>query len=125
MVSNNDSEYSYENQVGIQTAYTVTAVTGYLKSTLESDPRLADITVIGEVSGYRNPSSGHHYFALRDEQSVIRSVMFRSGLGAQFLSDGSQVICHGSVSIYTARGDLQLYVDEISPDGIGTLQQAY
>jgi len=51
--------------------------------------------------------------------------MFRSGLGAQFLSDGSQVICHGSVSIYTARGDLQLYVDEISPDGIGALQQAY
>ena len=125
MVSNNDSEYSYENQVGIQTAYTVTAVTDYLKSTLESDPRLADITVIGEVSGYRNPSSGHHYFSLRDEQSVIRSVMFRSGLGAQFLSDGSQVICHGSVSIYTARGDLQLYVDEISPDGIGALQQAY
>ena len=125
MVSNNNPEYPHENQVGIQTAYTVSAVTNYLKSTLESDPRLADITVIGEVSGYRNPSSGHHYFSLRDEQSVIRSVMFRSGSGAQFLSDGAQVICHGSISIYTARGDLQLYVDEIIPDGIGALQQAY
>jgi len=102
MVSNNNPEYPQENQVGIQTAYTVSAVTDYLKSTLESDPRLVDITVIGEVSGYRNPSSGHHYFSLRDEQSVIRSVMFRSGSGAQFLSDGSQVICHGNISIYTA-----------------------
>jgi len=125
MDSNYDSEYPDENQAEIQTAYTVTAVADYLKSTLESDPRLTDLTVIGEVSGYRNPSSGHHYFSLRDEQSVIRSVMFRSGLGAQFLSDGSQVICHGSISIYTARGDLQFYVDEIRPDGIGILQQAY
>ena len=125
MASNYDSEYPDENQAEIQTAYTVTAVADYLKSTLESDPRLTDLTVIGEVSGYRNPSSGHHYFSLRDEQSVIRSVMFRSGLGAQFLSDGSQVICHGSISIYTARGDLQFYIDEIRPDGIGILQQAY
>ena len=125
MASNYDSEYPDENQAEIQTAYTVTAVADYLKSTLESDPRLTDLTVIGEVSGYRNPSSGHHYFSLRDEQSVIRSVMFRSGSGSQFLSDGSQVICHGSISIYTARGDLQFYVDEIRPDGIGILQQAY
>ena len=125
MASNYDSEYPDENQAEIQTAYTVTAVADYLKSTLESDPRLTDLTVIGEVSGYRNPSSGHHYFSLRDEQSVIRSVMFRSGLGAQFLSDGSQVICHGSISIYKARGDLQFYIDEIRPDGIGILQQAY
>jgi len=125
MASNYDSEYPDENQAEIQTAYTVTAVADYLKSTLESDPRLTDLTVIGEVSGYRNPSSGHHYFSLRDEKSVIRSVMFRSGSGAQFLSDGSQVICHGSISIYTARGDLQFYIDEIRPDGIGILQQAY
>ena len=125
MASNYDSEYPDENQAEIQTAYTVTAIADYLKSTLESDPRLTDLTVIGEVSGYRNPSSGHHYFSLRDEKSVIRSVMFRSGLGAQFLSDGSQVICHGSISLYKARGDLQFYVDEIRPDGIGILQQAY
>ncbi|MQG37908.1 MAG: exodeoxyribonuclease VII large subunit [SAR202 cluster bacterium] len=125
MDSNYDSKYPVTNNAAIHNAYTVTAISEYLKSALESDPRLADITVIGEVSGYRNPSSGHHYFSLRDEQSVIRSVMFRSGSGARFLSDGSQVICHGTVSIYTARGDLQLYVNEVSPDGIGALQQAY
>ena len=120
------SDYdSGEDQSGRQTAYTVSAVSDYLKASLESDPRLADLTVIGEVSGYRNPSSGHHYFALRDEQSVIRCVMFRSGRGGQFLADGTQVICHGRISIYTARGDLQYYVDSVEPDGVGALQQAY
>ena len=108
-----------------QTAYTVSAVTEYLKASLESDPRLSDLTVIGEVSGYRNPGSGHHYFALRDEQSILRSVMFRSGKGGQFLADGSQVICHGRISLYTARGDLQFYVDQVEPDGIGALQKAF
>jgi exodeoxyribonuclease VII large subunit len=51
--------------------------------------------------------------------------MFRSGHGGQFLADGTQVICHGRISIYTARGDLQFYVDQVEPDGIGALQQAY
>ncbi len=117
---------STDDQSNVQkTAYTVSAVADYLKTSLESDPRLADLTVIGEVSGYRNPSSGHHYFALRDEKSVIRCVMFRSGRGGQFLADGSQVICRGRISIYTSRGDLQYYVDQIEPDGLGALQQAY
>ena len=101
------SEDTGQDTVTQQTAYTVSAVAEYLKSSLESDPRLADLMVVGEVSGYRNPASGHHYFALRDEQSVLRCVMFRPGRGGQFLTDGSQVICHGRVSLYTAGGDLQ------------------
>lgn len=119
------SEDSSEVSLARQTAYTVSAVAEYLKASLESDPRLADLTVVGEVSGYRNPSSGHHYFALRDEQSVLRCVMFRSGRGGQFLTDGSQVICHGRISLYTARGDLQYYVDQVEPDGVGALQKAF
>lgn len=122
MTGNYESGDQYSER---QTAYTVSAVSEYLKASLESDPRLADLTVVGEVSGYRNPSSGHHYFALRDEQSVLRSVMFRSGRGGQFLADGTQVICHGRISIYTARGDLQYYVNQVEPDGVGALQQAY
>ena len=125
MTSTYDSGDPGVEQPGRQTAYTVSAVSDYLKASLESDPRLADLTVVGEVSGYRNPSSGHHYFALRDEQSVIRCVMFRSGRGGKFLADGTQVICHGRISIYTARGDLQYYVDSVEPDGVGALQQAY
>jgi exodeoxyribonuclease VII large subunit len=125
MTSNYDSGNSGEDNSGRQTAYTVSAVSDYLKASLESDPRLADLTVVGEVSGYRNPSSGHHYFALRDEKSILRCVMFKSGRGGQFLGDGSQVICHGRISIYTARGDLQYYVNSVEPDGVGALQQAY
>ncbi|HIK89677.1 MAG TPA: exodeoxyribonuclease VII large subunit [Dehalococcoidia bacterium] len=125
MTSTYDSDDTGSEQTGLQTAYTVSAVADYLKAALESDPRLADLTVVGEVSGYRNPSSGHHYFALRDEQSVLRCVMFRSGRGGQFLADGTQVICHGRISIYTARGDLQFYVDQVEPDGVGALQKAY
>ena len=119
------SEESDEAASSRQTAYTVSAVAEYLKASLESDPRLADLMVVGEVSGYRNPSSGHHYFALRDEQSGLRCGMFRGGRGGQFLSDGSQVICHGRISIYTARGDLQYYVDQVEPDGVGALQKAF
>ena len=125
MTSTYDSGDTGEAPAELQTAYTVSAVADYLKVRLESDPRLADLTVVGEVSGYRNPSSGHHYFALRDEQSVLRCVMFRSGRGGQFLADGTQVICHGRISIYTARGDLQFYVDQVEPDGVGALQKAY
>jgi exodeoxyribonuclease VII large subunit len=125
MTGTYDNYDSGDDQSGQQTAYTVSAVADYLKASLESDPRLADLTVIGEVSGYRNPSSGHHYFALRDDKSVIRCVMFKSGRGGQFLGDGTQVICHGRISIYTARGDLQYYVNQVEPDGVGALQQAY
>ena len=116
---------SQDEAAGRTTAYTVSAVADYLKASRESDPRLADLTVVGEVSGYRNPSSGHHYFALKDEKSVIRCVMFRSGRGGEFLADGNQVICHGRISMYTARGDVQYYVDRVEPDGIGALQQAF
>ena len=122
MTDNYDSQGDVASHT---TAYTVSAVTDYLKASLESDPRLADLTVVGEVSGYRNPSSGHHYFALKDEKSVIRGVMFRSGRGGEFFADGNQVICHGRISMYTARGDVQYYVDRVEPDGIGALQQAF
>ena len=122
MTDNYDSQGDVASHT---TAYTVSAVADYLKASLESDPRLADLTVVGEVSGYRNPSSGHHYFALKDEKSVIRGVMFRSGRGGEFFADGNQVICHGRISMYTARGDVQYYVDRVEPDGIGALQQAF
>ncbi|MCH8910769.1 MAG: exodeoxyribonuclease VII large subunit, partial [Chloroflexi bacterium] len=126
MISSEDSSQDTGQVPGTQqTAYTVSAVAEYLKSSLESDPRLADLMVVGEVSGYRNPASGHHYFALRDEQSVLRCVMFRPGRGGRFLTDGSQVICHGRISLYTARGDLQFYVDQVEPDGVGALQKAF
>jgi exodeoxyribonuclease VII large subunit len=107
------------------TVYSVSQVNAVIKGYLEASPVLADLTVSGEVSNYRKPSSGHHYFTLRDSESALSCVMFRYGRGGEFISDGAQVIAHGRVSVYTARGDLQLYVDTVRPDGIGALQQAF
>ena len=107
------------------TVYSVSQVNSLIKGYLESNPVLADVTVNGEVSNYRHPASGHHYFTLRDAESALSSVMFRYGRGGEFIADGAQVIAHGKISIYTARGDLQLYVDRVMPDGVGALQQAF
>lgn len=108
-----------------ETVYSVSQVSALIKNYLESSPVLSDLTISGEVSNYRHPSSGHHYFTLRDADSALSCVMFRYGRGGEFIADGSQVIVHGKISIYTARGDMQIYVDRVQPDGVGALQQAF
>ncbi|MBM3956509.1 MAG: exodeoxyribonuclease VII large subunit, partial [Gemmatimonadetes bacterium] len=105
--------------------YTVGQLTTYLKETLEANPALSDIWVTGEVSNSHRAASGHSYFSLRDAEGVVRCVMFRPGRGAGFLADGAQVLAHGRVSFYAARGDLQFYADQVRPEGLGALQQAF
>ena len=108
-----------------ESVYTVSEVSAHLKEYLEANPVLADLTVVGEVANHRNPSSGHHYFTLRDEKASLNCVMFRSGRGGPFLQDGAQVVIHGRISVYVARGDVQLYADSVRPAGQGALQQAF
>ncbi len=108
-----------------QTALTVSQVANYLKDLLEADPILADLWVTGEVSNHVRAGSGHHYFTLRDAEGAIRCVQFRPARGSEFLQDGAQVLAHGRISIYTVRGDLQFYVDQVKPEGVGALQQAF
>jgi exodeoxyribonuclease VII large subunit len=108
-----------------ETVFTVSQANAYLKEALDSDPVLADITITGEVSGYRRPASGHHYFALRDANSTVRCVMFTPGRGANYLADGAQVLARGRISLYPARGELQLYTSSVRPVGLGALQAAF
>lgn len=108
-----------------QTALTVSQVANFLKDLLEADPILADLWVTGEVSNHIRAGSGHHYFTLRDAEGAIRCVQFRPARGSEFLQDGAQVLAHGRISIYTVRGDLQFYVDQVKPEGVGALQQAF
>jgi exodeoxyribonuclease VII large subunit len=108
-----------------ETVFTVTQANAYLKEALDSDPVLADMTVSGEVSGYRKPASGHHYFALRDPAATLKCVMFAPGRGGGALADGAQVIARGRISVYPARGELQLYVSSVRPAGLGALQAAF
>ncbi|HUI68851.1 MAG TPA: exodeoxyribonuclease VII large subunit [Nitrospirota bacterium] len=104
---------------------TVTQLTIQIKNLLEGN--FPDIWVEGEISNLSIPQSGHAYFTLKDEQSQIRSVLFRSS--QRFLKftlqHGMQVICRGRVSVYEPRGEYQLIVDYIEPKGIGALQLAF
>ena len=108
-----------------ESVYTVSEVSGHLKDYLESNPVLADLTVIGEVANHRKPGSGHHYFTLRDERASLNCVMFRSGRGGRYLQDGAQAVIRGRISMYVARGDVQLYAESVRPAGQGALQQAF
>lgn len=107
---------------------TVSQVNFYLKSLLESDHRLQDILIAGEISNFTDHyRSGHLYFSLKDEKSVLKAVMFAGS--ARFLkfkpSDGMRVIVRGRISLYEPSGQYQLYAEEMQPDGIGALSIAY
>ena len=103
--------------------HTVSEVNAHLRGLLAADPLAADVWVRGEVANLARPGSGHAYFTLRDADAALRCAMFKySGSGAEMLEAGAEVIAHGRVSIYAARGDLQLVVDLVQPEGVGEMQ---
>ena len=106
---------------------TVTELNGQVKTLLDSDPRLADVLVRGELSNYKIYSSGHHYFTLKDAGSSLRCVMFRGEASRlRFRPDnGMGVTCAGRVSVYPRDGAYQLYVAQMRPEGAGDLYLAY
>ena len=105
----------------------VSQLTSYLRQVLESDEILQDLWVTGEISNLSKPASGHLYFTLKDNDSAVRCVMWR--FAASRLSfaprDGNAVEAHGSMSIYEVSGQVQLYVDTLTPAGEGALYQEY
>lgn len=97
----------------------------YIKQLVETP--LRRIWTTGEISDLSRPSSGHVYFTLKDEQSQIRAVIWRTTaqrLPFQ-LKDGLKVICCGAVKVYAPRGSYQLIVSQLQPKGIGPLQLAF
>ncbi len=104
---------------------TVSELNQIVKGTLERE--LEAIWVMGEISNFRIPPSGHLYFTLKDDKSQIAAVMFRrQGLNLSFqLANGMQVLCFGRVSLYPVRGDLQFYAEVIEPRGRGALYLAF
>lgn len=107
---------------------TVQEVTRLIKERLEHEPALRRVYVRGEVSNCRRHSaSGHLYFTLKDEVARLKCVMFRSrctNLGWQ-VEDGLDVIAFGSIGVYEAGGEYQLYVEELVPAGQGSLHLAF
>lgn len=106
---------------------TVTALSSYLRELLETDDVLRDVWVRGEISNFSQPRSGHLYFTLKDAEAQIRCVMWKTSAYRLKFSprDGQGVEVHGSMSLYPAGGQVQLYVDTMQPLGEGLLYQEY
>lgn len=113
--------------VGDPPRFTVTELTRYMRGLLESDYRLGDLTVGGEVSNISRPASGHMYFSLKDAGAMLRCVMWRSEVARQaFLpTDGQAVEVRGHISLYESAGQVQLYADEIRLSGEGDLYRTF
>ncbi len=107
--------------------WAVSELNRYLRELLESDYRLQDLWVAGEISNLSRPASGHMYFTLKDGEASLRCVMWRPDVAALPFPprDGQAVEVHGRISIYEAGGLYQLYADTIRPAGEGALFQAF
>lgn len=106
---------------------TVGALNNFIKNLLDTNKTLSAVSVTGEISNLKDHGSGHLYFSLKDADAQIKAVMFRSQrLKLRFVpEDGMRVTVHGSVSIYSQTGTVQIYANSIEPDGIGALYLAY
>lgn len=107
---------------------TISQINVFLKSLIEGDGRLTDIYAAGEISNFTDHyRSGHLYFSLKDEKSVLKAVMFSSAARRLRFKpgDGMRVIVRGRVSVYEPSGQYQFYVEEMQPDGLGALNLAF
>ncbi|MEM7195517.1 MAG: exodeoxyribonuclease VII large subunit [Pseudomonadota bacterium] len=104
---------------------TVSELTGQLRQLLELSFR--NIWIEGEISSLAKPASGHLYFSLKEDKSIIRCAFFRNRQqrGQWTPTEGAQVLVRGQVSVYEARGDMQLIVSYIEPSGEGALRRAF
>lgn len=105
---------------------TVSQITQYIKSMFSSDVLVQSISVRGEISNLVE-RGGHMYMTLKDEDAVIKAVIFRSSLSRiKFRPENSmKVVAHGRINVYEQSGQYQLYIDMLEPEGIGALAQAY
>ncbi len=105
----------------------VTELNNRIKDLLDSDPFLFQVSVVGELSNYKIYPSGHHYFTLKDNESSIRCVMFKSSaIKLKFKPEsGMGVIAVGRISVYPRDGAYQLYCTGIMPQGMGDLHVAF
>ncbi len=106
---------------------TISALNNYIKHIINSDTHLKRLVVVGEVSNYRPHHSGHMYFTLKDEESRIDCVMFKSQASkVSFdVKNGDKVVVGGYLDVYPASGKYQLYAQTIELDGLGDLHKKF
>ncbi|NQT96098.1 MAG: exodeoxyribonuclease VII large subunit [Candidatus Omnitrophica bacterium] len=105
--------------------YSVSEITRDIRLLLEGS--FQKVWIEGEVSNFILHTSGHCYFSLKDNESVLACVLFKnSAYKIRFkIENGMSLVCRGRISVYDKRGQYQLYVEEIEPKGIGSLQLAF
>ncbi len=105
--------------------FTVSEITRKIRTSLEYD--FSNISIVGEISNIRKPSSGHVYLTLKDKNAQLQAVVFRNTANKiKFeLKDGMEIISFGSITVYEPRGQYQIIIDQIEPKGIGALQLAF
>ena len=112
----------YENM-----AISVSELNSYIKNKISDDEYLNNVLVKGEISNFKNHYTGHMYFTLKDENSLIKCIMFKSY--AQKLDfmpkDGMKVFALGGVSVFERDGVYQIYVKAMQEDGVGILYKKY
>jgi exodeoxyribonuclease VII large subunit len=102
--------------------HSVSEVTAYIKARFEEDALLSDLWLTGEVSNFKQHTSGHCYLTLKDETSSIKAVIWRTTASRLTLPrNGDAVVAHGYVSVYEPQGAYQLYISHIEPVGAGRL----
>ncbi len=106
---------------------TVTQLNAYMKRVVEGQTALNDIWIKGEISNFKRHYSGHLYITLKDDGGVLKAVMFKSAaMGLTFSpEDGMKVLARGRIGVYEQSGTYQLYINEMTPDGVGELYVAY
>ena len=114
------SSLSYRN-----TIRTVTEISREIKALFDSN--FLFVRIIGEISNLHQPHSGHLYFNLKDDNSQIRAVLFKSSRKylAGPLQNGQRIICDGKITVYQPRGEYQIVIDSVDFHGTGDLQIAF
>ena len=106
---------------------TVSQLLARIKNLLADDRSLSDVLLEGEVSNFKQASSGHCYFTLKDRDALLPCVMWRADAARlrRLPQDGEQVVVHGAVSVYEAQGKMQFYADHLEMAGVGRLYQDF
>ena len=108
--------------------FTVSELNDYVKALIDSSEVLSNVAVVGEISNFNNHyKTGHFYFTLKDENALVKAVMFRSySSQVKFEPDNNmKVLCVGRVSVFPRDGVYQLYVEHMEPFGLGELYAAF
>ena len=105
----------------------VTALTRYIKYKIDNDNHLQEVYLKGEISNFKAHTRGHFYFTIKDETSRINAIMFSFNASKLKFTpeDGMKVLVKGKISVFESTGNYQIYVEEMTEDGLGNLHIAF